>query len=106
MTFTADAVQHSEISETGGTLRFVTPKEFRLSMKEPDIRRALAQLGAGAMKVSVEFAAEGPGPASPANNSAPAEDNELTTRALAHPEVKRFREMFGGQVRAVRNLKE
>ena len=31
---------------------------------------------------------------------------EVTERALAHPEVQRFRELFGGEVRTVRNLKE
>ncbi len=33
-------------------------------------------------------------------------DQATTGRALAHPEVQRFQETFGGQVRAVRNLKE
>ena len=33
-------------------------------------------------------------------------EDEVTERALAHPEVKRFRELFGGEVRTVRNLKE
>jgi len=35
-----------------------------------------------------------------------AAEDEVTGRALAHPEVQRFREVFGGEVRAVRNLKE
>ncbi len=35
-----------------------------------------------------------------------AAEDEVTGRALAHPEVQRFRELFGGEVRAVRNLKE
>jgi hypothetical protein len=30
----------------------------------------------------------------------------VTGRALANPEVQRFREIFGGEVRKVRNLKE
>ena len=33
-------------------------------------------------------------------------DDEVTNRALANPEVQRFREVFGGDVRKVRNLKE
>jgi hypothetical protein len=33
-------------------------------------------------------------------------EDEVTGRALAHPEVQRIREMFGGEVRAVRDLKE
>jgi len=36
---------------------------------------------------------------------APADD-EAAARALANPEVQRFREVFGGEVRKVRNLKE
>jgi len=30
----------------------------------------------------------------------------VTGRALANPEVQRFREIFGGEVRKVRNLKD
>jgi hypothetical protein len=49
-----------------------------------------------------------PGPAAapplaPAGNNS---DEEVTGRALANPEVQRFREVFGGEVRKVRNLKE
>ena len=32
--------------------------------------------------------------------------DDVTGRALANPEVQRFREVFGGEVRKVRNLKE
>jgi hypothetical protein len=31
---------------------------------------------------------------------------DVQVRALQHPEVKRFLELFGGEVRQVRNLKE
>jgi hypothetical protein len=34
------------------------------------------------------------------------QEDDVATRALANPEVQRFRELFGGEVRAVRNLKE
>ena len=33
-------------------------------------------------------------------------EDEVTERALAHPEVQHFRDLFGGEVRTVRNLKE
>ena len=37
----------------------------------------------------------------------PAEDDATAERALAHPEVQRFQELFpDSQVRTVRNLKE
>ena len=32
--------------------------------------------------------------------------DDVTDRALSHPEVRHFREVFGGEVRKVRNLKE
>ena len=35
-----------------------------------------------------------------------APEDETSARALANPEVKRFQEVFGGQIRTVRNLKE
>jgi DNA polymerase-3 subunit gamma/tau len=106
--FTADAVAHSRVTEAEGALRFETPKEFKLSMREADLRKALEQVGAGSMKVHISFVESGP----PAGKSPKAEgpsiqgDQATTGRALAHPEVQRFQETFGGQVRAVRNLKE
>ena len=33
-------------------------------------------------------------------------EDDVTARALANPEVQRFREVFGGEIRKVRNLKE
>jgi hypothetical protein len=42
----------------------------------------------------------------PAAPAAPPTDDEATSRALSNPEVQRFREVFGGEIRKVRNLKE
>jgi DNA polymerase III subunit gamma/tau len=99
----ADAVAHSVVTETPGQLEFQTPKDFRVSMKEPAIRKALQHLGTAGMKISIAFVDSTT--AAPAEQ-APQGDSELTDRALSHPEVQRFRETLGGQVRAVRNLKE
>jgi hypothetical protein len=33
-------------------------------------------------------------------------EDDATRRALTNPEVQRFREVFGGEIRTVRNLKE
>jgi DNA polymerase-3 subunit gamma/tau len=106
MPFTADAIEHSDVMEVAGELQFLTPKDFRLSMKEPDLRRALAHLGFASMRLKVTFGEPvAPTPVAPQETVA-GDENELTRRALAHPEVQRFRATFGGQVRAVRNLKE
>ena len=106
--FTADAVAHSRVTEAEGALRFETPKEFKLSMREADLRKALEQIGSGSMKVVISFVESGAAAGkSPAAGGPSIQGDQATTgRALAHPEVQRFQETFGGQVRAVRNLKE
>jgi hypothetical protein len=35
-----------------------------------------------------------------------AAEDEAVARATSNPEVQRFREVFGGEIRRVRNLKE
>ena len=47
-----------------------------------------------------------PGPRPVQNAPKIDEEDEATTRALADPEVQRFRQVLGGEVRRVRNLKE
>jgi DNA polymerase-3 subunit gamma/tau len=108
MPFTADAVEHSELTESGGELQFVTPPEFSLSMRAADVQKAVQRLNAGDRRIKITTAAAaGSGPsASGASAARPAED-EAARRALADPEVERFREVFSGaEVRVVRNLKE
>ena len=50
--------------------------------------------------------APGPAGAPPGAPLAANSEDEAATRALANPEVQRFREVFGGEIRKVRNLKE
>ena len=106
--FTADAVEHSRLIEAPGRLSFETTKEFKLALRDAEIQRALEKLGAGKKRVSVSIVDSTPGVVKNGNSGEPAPQGEaeLTERALSHPEVQRFRETFGGQVRAVRNLKE
>jgi DNA polymerase-3 subunit gamma/tau len=103
MTFTADAIQHSEVVEANGELRFTTPSEFKVSMNEGDLNLAVQRIACKPLKIKVtirDVAAQ-----QPVANQAPPQ-NDVTSRALAHPEVQRFRDLFGGEVRTVRNLKE
>ena len=61
------------------------------------------------MRVKViigEAGAETPRPSRPRRPKRSAAEDEATARALANPEVQRFREVFGGEIRTVRNLKE
>jgi len=105
--FTADAVEHSAVSERAGELQFETPHDYEMAMRVPDLQKA-AQMAAGKpMRVKVTFGApEVSGAVQTKVESAPTDD-EVSRRALAHPEVQRFQQLFpDAQVRAVRNLKE
>ncbi len=107
MQFTADAVEHSQISESGGELQFITPDEFRLAMNEKDILKVVQKIAARPMRIKITFGKPG---AAAAPLASPLEDqpkNDVSERALAHPDVRRFQELFpDAQVRVVRNLKE
>jgi len=89
--------------ETNGELRFTTPKEFSLAMQEADLSKALRQIGGRPLRIKIMIgeAAVQEKIAVPA-----AREDDLSQRALANPEVQRFRDVFGGEVRTVRNLKE
>ncbi len=105
MAFTADAVEHSELVESPGLLQFTTPAEFELAMRPADIQKALDRLNAGKRRIKVAaggVASSGAPAASPR-----ADEDETMRRALAHPDVQRFREVFpDAEVRVARNLKE
>jgi DNA polymerase-3 subunit gamma/tau len=103
MPYSADAIHQSHVTEAGEGLKIETPSDFKLALRNIDIQKALQHLGAAGTKFTITFV-EGAAPASAA--PAPEGDDVLSKRALSHPEVERFRETFGGQVRAVRDLKE
>jgi len=105
MQFTADAVEHSEITESNGELHFVTPEEFRLSMNEKDMLKTVQKVAGRPMRIKITFGTP-MAPAAPRIERKQTLD-DASERALAHPEVQRFQQMFpDAQVRTVRNLKE
>ena len=53
MEFTADAIEHSEVVEANGELRFTTPPEFRIAMTEADINQAVRQIVGKPLKIKV-----------------------------------------------------
>jgi DNA polymerase III subunit gamma/tau len=102
MQFTADAVEHSQVTESNGELQFVTPEEFGLAMNEKDILKVVQKIAGRPMRIKIAL---GVPEAVAAPIAKPKDD--VSERALAHPEVKRFQELFpDAQVRTVRNLKE
>jgi DNA polymerase III subunit gamma/tau len=102
--FTADAVWHSEVTASAGELRFTTPDTYAIYMRESEINKGVERLIGKPMRIKVAIGEAG-APAAPPVDSQARED-ETRRRALENPEVQRFREVFGGEIRNVRNLKE
>ncbi len=89
------------MAESNGKLTFVTPEDYRLFMNEKDILKVVQKVAGRAMRFDITFGT----PQAKAPLAKPKDD--VTERALGHPEVKRFQETFpDAQVRVVRNLKE
>jgi DNA polymerase III subunit gamma/tau len=108
MTFSADAIRHSEVSLGNGELLVRAPKAMTLAVKDPALQRVAAQLLGKPVRVRVEVAenAVASAPSEPMRNAVSG-DTGLRERALSHPGVKRFQEVFpDAQVRTVRNLNE
>jgi DNA polymerase-3 subunit gamma/tau len=106
LTHVADALEHSELAESPNELVFTTPKMYQLYLKQAEFEAAAKKIAGRPVRVTIKIG-------EPARQAAPAAaapkkaEDEATTRALAHPEVKRFQEVFpGAQVRTVRNLKD
>ena len=105
----ADAVENASITVTGGDLNVVAPKSYALYFKDRAFEEAIREVFGRPLRLKLktgEDSAAGPAPVSLAAPPKSDDEDEVTGRALANPEVQRFREVFGGEVRKVRNLKE
>ncbi|HEX4138186.1 MAG TPA: DNA polymerase III subunit gamma/tau [Bryobacteraceae bacterium] len=109
LSFSADAITQSDVALVNGELQITAPKQFALGdLGREEVLIALKHLGYPTLRFKVNFGeAKGAALDKQAAMPKPAVgEDEVTERALTHPEVKRFRELFGGEVRTVRNLKE
>lgn len=104
----ADAVMHSEVRESPDGVVFATDKAAALSLKSADIAKAVSQVLGRPARVTIDTAG-----AAPLANAAPvverksAGEDETAQRALAHPEVQKFQQLFpDSQVRRVEDLKD
>ena len=104
MKFTADAVEHSEVVQSGNDLQFTTPEEFAIYMQESEIQKAVQRVAGKPMRIKVKTGSVAAPPAPRIDKQE--QEDDTKRRALENPEVQRFREVFGGEVRNVRNLKE
>jgi len=106
LTHVADALEHSQLAESPNELVFTTPKMYQLYLKQAEFESAAKRLAGRAVRVTVRVG-EPAGLSAPPAAAAPKREDEATARALAHPDVKRFQELFpDAQVRTVRNLKD
>ena len=103
MAFTADAIEHSEFSFADGELRILSPREFKIALKDDDLKKAIQHAGLAVPRIKIAF---GEVNAVPEIVRAKPSQDDVTKSALENPEVQRFREVFGGEVRTIRNLKE
>ena len=104
--FSADAIAVADVKLVNGELLITASKEFQLDLGREEISTSLKHLGYPTMRFKVAFGDAKAVPAAPMGTKPAVKEDEVTGRALAHPEVQRFREMFEGEVRAVRDLKE
>lgn len=107
MKYSADAIQHSDVRISGGDLVVRATKSRTLALQDPGVQRAATQIAGKPVRVRIEIDENAaPAPSSP-REQPESEENDLRRRALSHPGVKRFQEVFpDAQVRTVRNLNE
>ncbi len=106
LTFSADAILQSDVVFGNNEIVITTSKKFALDLGQSELQSAIKQLGVPGLRGRVVFGEVKSAPASAPKPAAKEQEDEVAMRALSHPEVQRYRELFGGEVRTVRNLKE
>jgi DNA polymerase-3 subunit gamma/tau len=105
MNVSADAIEQAEVVAQGAELIIRGPKSLSFALKDKSIERLASQILGKSVRIRFEPAAAVAAPVQV--EKSPAEESDLRQRALSHPGVKRFQELFPeAQVRAVRNLSE
>ena len=104
--FSADAVLQSDVVLVNNEIVITTSKRFALDLGQSEVQSAITQLGVPGLRGRVVFGEVKSAPATAPKPAAKEQEDEVAARALSHPEVQRYRELFGGEVRTVRNLKE
>lgn len=107
---TADAVEQSEVTATATDLNFVVPGKIQ-QMALADLNKVIEQIAGKPMRINVKIGkpvVSGEALQAPeAKKAGPADADPAAQRALEHPEVQRFHEVFPeSHVRQVRDLKE
>lgn len=105
-TTTADAVEHSAIVFTGSELIVTTTRLYGMAVKgDAELPKIVQRIAGRPVRITIKQGDAAP-PSAPLS-TANASGGDVEQRALSHPEVQRFRELFpDAQVRDVRNLKD
>jgi hypothetical protein len=106
LTFLADAVENSVLVETPSELKFTAGKMEAIYLKDAALASIAQEVFGRPLRIGVAIGEVKPQPSIAVAKPPAEEEDDATARALANPEVQRFRELFGGEVRKVRNLKE
>jgi DNA polymerase-3 subunit gamma/tau len=105
--FTADAVLAAELSLQNTELLIRVPKKLLLSLQESKLQTIASEVIGKRVSIRLEAGSVQQDAPSKEDKITPAEGSDLRERALSHPGVKRFQELFpDAQVRTVRNLNE
>jgi DNA polymerase-3 subunit gamma/tau len=106
-TFLSDALDHSDLKESPTELLFTSPREYVMSLQTREFETAVKHVFGKPIKITVKAGEAGRTAQTSAPSAAKQDQSEAATRAMAHPEVQRFKEMFpDSQVRAVRDLRD
>lgn len=103
----ADAVEHASIAEANGEIVFTAPPEYLLALKDPALTKALQAIIGRPPKIKIVAgsSAADAGTAQKKSPDAGKINEEAEKRALAHPEVQKFQELFpDAEIRTVRDL--
>ena len=108
---TADMVEQSELTASANELSFLVPSKLHQMTINADVPKVIEQVAGKIMRITVKVGKPAGPATAPLATSAEKPvtqpEDETAKRALDHPEVKRFRELFPeGNVRQVRNLKD
>jgi DNA polymerase-3 subunit gamma/tau len=101
------AVEDSRLIESPAGVEFVATRAAKMGLMSKDVDKALSKLMGRIVKTKITLSEEAV--AAPATRAAEESEgaDEARARALAHPDVQKFQQMFpDSQVRGVRDLKE
>ena len=109
MAFSADAIAQADISVRGSEVLIRAPNRMMMALRDAAVQKAATRLLGLSVKVRLESdeAVKAEVPQAVQQQTGPPPEEEVRSRALGHPAVQRFQQMFpDARVSSVRNLKD